>query len=634
MTDIIPYDLSGSPGLADNVERKYPTMQMPILNRLKTLVQTNHSRRRFLTFVWKVIAFFSALPVLKSTGKNAIAAPSSHKAPNTIPSLKGENDTLLENGFIVDGTGKKGFNGSVLIRGKKIEKVSAGEINTSARVVDCTGLVVMPGIIDAHSHMDWYLPIKGHDDLKLPFTAQGVTTFVAGQCGYGVAGFRKKSPFMSMIEPRTKGLFRIDWDGMAQYFAHLKQNGMTHNMMTLAGHGNTRTSIRGFNSAPLNKEEMKEMLSLLEQAMDEGATGVSLGLQYEPGIFAKGEELREIARLVKKRNKILTVHLRAYSSLAPGYPMSTLKILFDYVMPFDGYEPHNLLAIDEMLNIARETGVRLQISHLIFVGTRTFKTCEGALKRIDGAIKQGVDVKFDTYAYHCGQSIINVILPAWFLAKVPEAYNDKEMLAKLKSEFGLIQRFLGFGNKDIQIMYANHDELNRYNGLFLEEIAKKRGMAWFDNTMDIARKSKGVASVLNHEYSNLPIIETLIRHPASLFMTDALPAPKGVQNPAVYGNFPRFFQLAREKNLISLEEAVYKMSGAAAERYRIKDRGFLKEGLAADITVFDGKNIRDNNTLTETSKTPSGIEAVFINGKQVLSKGRVDGSIKAGEVIV
>ena len=116
-------------------------------------------------------------------------------------------------------------------------------------------------------------------------------------------------------------------------------------------------------------------------------------------------------------------------------------------------------------------------------------------------------------------------------------------------------------------------------------------------------------------------------------MTDALPAPQGVQNPALSGNFPRFFQLAREKKIISLEEAVYKMSGATAERYGIKDRGFLKEGLAADITVFDWKNIRDNNTLTETSNTPSGIEAVFINGKQVLNKGKINAAIKAGKII-
>jgi len=606
-----------------------------IKNWLESLSQTSHSRRRFLTFAGKTLALFSALPLLlKSMGRSASAATVSPNAAKSAATMPGGKYILLKNGFIVDGSGKKGFNGNLLIHDNKIEKVSAREIPTVAQVIDCAGLVIMPGIIDAHSHMDWYLPIKGHDELKLPFTAQGVTTFMAGQCGYGVAGFRKKSPFKNMIDVRTRGLFNMEWDTMAQYFDRMKQNGMPHNMMTLAGHGTTRTSIRGFNAAPMSRDEMKEMLALLEQAMDEGAAGVSLGLQYEPGIFTTGEELREIAKLVKKKNKLLTVHLRAYSALAPGYPMSTPKILLDYVSPFDGYEPHNLLAIDEMLKIARETGVRLQISHLIFVGSRTFKTCEDGLKRIDKAIQQGVDVKFDTYAYHCGQSIINVILPAWFLAKVPGAYNDKKMLSKLKSELGLIQRFLGFGTKDIQITYANSEELNQYNGMFLEQIAQKRGMDWFDNAMDVARKSKGVAQVLNHSYSNLPIVESLMRHPASLFMTDALPAIKGVQNPAISGNFPRFLQLAREKNIISLEEAVYKMSGATAQRYSIKDRGFLRDGLAADITVLNWKNIRDNNTLTETSKTPTGIESVFINGKQVVKKGKVDAAIKAGKIIV
>ena len=601
----------------------------------ETLSKASHSRRRFLSFAGKTIALFSALPLLlKSMGSKANAAMVSPKVPKSTVTMQDGNYILLKNGFIVDGSGKKGFNGNLLIHNNKIEKISAREINGAAQVIDCAGLVIMPGIIDAHSHMDWYLPLKGHDEMKLPFTAQGVTTFVAGQCGYGVAGFRKKSTFINKISRGITNPLPIEWDTMAQYYDHVKRSGMTHNMMTLAGHGTTRTSIRGFNAAPMKREEMKEMLTLLEQAMDEGAAGVSLGLQYEPGIFTNGEELREIAKLVKRKNKLLTVHLRAYSALAPGYPMSTPKILLDYVSPFDGYEPHNLLAIDEMLNIARDTGVKLQISHLIFVGTRTFKTCDDGLKRIDKAIKQGVDVKFDTYAYHCGQSIINVILPAWFLAKVPQAYDDKKMLSKLKSEQSLIQRFLGFGTKDIQITYANSEELNQYNGMFLDQIAQKRGMDWFDNAMDIAQKSKGVANVLNHSYSNLPIIETLMRHPASFFMTDALPAPRGVQNPAFSGNFPRFFQLAREKNLISLEEAVYKMSGATAQRYSIKDRGFLREGLAADITVFDWKNIRDNNTLTETSKTPTGIQAVFINGKQVVKKGKVDAAIKAGKIIV
>ncbi|HDS05909.1 MAG TPA: hypothetical protein ENN95_02585, partial [Deltaproteobacteria bacterium] len=583
-------------------------------HKTETFFETFFSRRTFLVFAAKALAFFSAIPLLNFAGKKTYASPVSPLSQKQQISQTSKNFILLKNGLIVDGTGKSGFSGNLLISDDRIENISASDIHVKASVVDCSGLVIMPGIIDAHSHMDWYLPIRGHNEMKLPFTAQGVTTFVAGQCGYGVAGFRKNSSFKGMIDVRTRGLFHLEWDTMAQYFNHLKKMGITHNMITLAGHGTTRTSIRGFNATPLTRDEMKEMLTLLEQAMDEGAAGVSLGLQYEPGIFTNAEELREIAKLVKRKNKLLTVHLRAYSSLAPGYPMSTPKILVDYILPFDGYEPHNLMAIDEMIAIARDTGVKLQLSHLIFVGERTFKTLDGALTRIDRAIAQGVDVKFDTYSYHCGQSIINVIMPAWFLAKVPDAYNDKKMLSKLKSEFQLIQRFLGFGIKDIQITYANNHELNQYNGMFLKEIADIRGMDWFDCTIDIAKKSNGVANVLNHSYSNLSIVENLMRHRASLFMTDALPSIHGVQNPALYGNFPRFFQLARDKQIISREEAIYKMTGATAERYGINDRGFLRKGLAADIAVIDWKSIRDNNTLTQTSNPPTGIEYVFING--------------------
>ena len=609
---------------------------MDISGKDETLIETKHSRRKFLTIAGKVMAFLAALPVLNIAGGKARASGVTASEPETAISLKGGNYTLLKNGFIVDGTGKKGFQGNLLIADDKIVKISEREINAEGKVVDCTGLTVMPGIIDAHSHMDWYLPIKGHDELKLPFTAQGITTFMAGQCGFAIAGYRENSPFMSKIGNSLfpMDLIHIQWDTMQDYFDYLKKNGMTHNMMSLVGHGTTRTSIRGFDASPMTKDEMKEMLNLLENAMDQGASGVSFGPQYEPGIFAHGDELRQIARLVKKKDKLMTVHLRAYSALAPGYPMSTPKILLDYVMPFDGYEPHNLIAIDELLDVARDTGVRLQISHLIFVGERTFKTCDEALSRIDKAIKEGVDVKFDTYSYHCGQSILGSIFPAWFLAQAPAAYTDKNMLKKLKSEFGLAQRFLGFGVNDIQITYANNPELNEYNGMFLSEIAKKRGMDWFDATMDIAQKTNVSAAVLNHRYSDLAVVESLMRHPASLFMTDALPEEQGVQNPAAYGNFPRFFQLAREKKIISLEEAVSKMTGATAQRYKVKDRGFLKEGLAADITVIDWKNIRDNNTVTETNKNPTGVEAVFINGLQVADKGKADSSIKAGKVLV
>ncbi len=598
------------------------------------------TRRTFLGLLGKGLAAFAMFPAAASIIRtlapgNAAGSATAQVAKTTVTQrTNAAGGVLLKNGSVVDGTGAKPYPGSLLIKDGKISKIfrEGEEARFAGSAIDCTGKVIAPGFIDAHSHMDRYLPYTQGESLKSRFTAQGITTFIGGNCGYGPGGYRRNSAHMERIGTRSKEYYSITWSSMAEYFASLGRTGMSHNLASFVGHGTTRTSIRGFDASPLRPDEMKEMLELLDEGMDQGALGVSLGLQYEPGIFAPREELTEIARLVKKKNKVLAVHLRAYSALSPGFPMSVAKILIDKFTPFQGYTPHNILAIDEMLDIARETGVRLQLSHLIFVGKQTFKNYGEALERIDEAIRQGVDVKLDTYPYHCGQSHINVVLPPWFLAKVPGAYDDKKMLSKLESELGSIQTFLGFGYDDIQITYANNEELNRYNGMFLGEIAKARGMDWFPSTMDIARRSGGLAEVLNHRYTNLEIVEALMRHQASLFMTDSLPTLKGVQNPASTGAFPLFLQYARDKKLISLEEAVYKMSGASVERFGLKDRGLLREGLAADVTVFDWNTVKDNNTIVKTSEIPSGIDAVFINGRMVMERGEVDGTVQAGVV--
>jgi len=528
---------------------------------------------------------------------------------------------LLKNGLIVDGTGEKAYQGDLLINGGAIEAVAPGEIEFAGETIDCAGKVVAPGFIDMHSHMDWVLPAKGHHELKSPFTAQGITTFVTGNCGYGVAGFKKNSRFREMLESKTGGLYSMSWDTMEGYFNHLERQGITHNMANLAGNGTTRASICGFEADPLNDDEMKELLYLLEEALDQGAYGVSLGLQYEPGIFATLPELKKVAQLVKRKDKIVTVHMKAYSSLSGTYPLE-----------FYG-TPHNILALEDMLNLARETGVRLQLSHLIFVGERTWKTYDKVIELIDEAIKEGVDVKFDTYAYHCGNSIINVFMPEWFLAQVPEAFESRTALLRLRAEITMITKLLGFGFGDIQITEPNHPELNQYSGMFMPDIAKKRGMGQFENFVDFSKKTDGEARVLNHRYSNEEQVKDMMRHPASLFQTDTEVALAGVQNPAAYGNFPRLLQYSRDFQLLSLEEVIHKMTGAAAERFFIKDRGLLRKNFAADITVFDWNNVKDNNTPEKTSEAPTGIEHVFINGQPALANGRLNTSILPGKVL-
>ena len=169
--------------------------------------------------------------------------------------------------------------------------------------------------------------------------------------------------------------------------------------------------------------------------------------------------------------------------------------------------------------------------------------------------------------------------------------------------------------------------------MFLKDIARKRNMGEFENFIDFVQKSNGIAEVLNHRYSNLEQVKAMIQHPAALFQTDAEVHLEGVQNPGAFGNFPRILQYARDYNLISLEEAVHKMSGASADRFHIQDRGILAENKAADILVFDWQNVKDNNTDIKTSETPSGIDYVFINGALALDHGNINEKIKPGVVI-
>lgn len=528
--------------------------------------------------------------------------------------------TLLKNGLIVDGTGTEGYPGHLLIRGTQIEEISRKPISIDAETADCSGLVIAPGFIDIHSHMDWILPLEGFERLKTPFTAQGCTTMVTGNCGYSPGGFRPNSAYKKMIRLGSDRGFEIAWDTMEGFFNYLGGVGLTHNVVHLAGHGTTQISMRGLNPSPLDSEEMSELLSLLEEAMDQGAAGVSFGLGYEPGMFFSRDEITEVARLVRRKEKIVTVHGRAYSLLSGFYPL-------------DSTIPHNVLSLKEMIDVARETGVRLQYSHLMFAGSKSHPTYKQCLKALDEAISEGIDIMTDTYPYHCGNSVINVVLPPWFLADLPANYSSSQALARVEKGLDNMSRHVGFGYEDIQLTFADHPDINPYNGMFIDKIAEKLGMRPSRLIIELSEKTRGRARILNHNYSNMEIIDALIAHPACLFMTDSVVSAEGVQNPASFGTFPLLLQYARDRGLISLEEAVRKMTGASAERLSIKDRGLLRKGLAADITVFDWKNVRDNNTVTETDKEPAGIEAVFINGTQVKKSGKVDPKALAGVVV-
>lgn len=537
--------------------------------------------------------------------------------------MKKRAPILLKGGFIVDGSGSPGYRGDVLIDNGMIVDVSDKPIKVQAEIIDCVGKVVAPGFIDMHSHNDWFMPSSDRFEFFSPFIEQGITTYVAGNCGFSAHGFKRGSAHLGLMENSLfkEGLKAITWNSLDEYIRFVTQNGMRQNIVTLTGHGTTRTSIRGYDASPMRIEERREVLRLIDESLEQGACGVSFGMGYAPDIFTTYEERKEVAKLVKKKNGLISVHVKAFSTISGAYP----------IKPFGS--AHNLMALQEMLDLARETGVRMQISHLIFVGKRTWKTLDRALGMIDQAINEGLDVHFDTYAHNCGATVITGILPDWFMAEVPGAYTDKKLLRKARILMSISFTLLGFNASDMQIAAMNNTELEKYNGMFVSDIASARKVSDFEAYITLANKSNSSARMLLHKYSNHEIILELMRHRASHFMTDAWVEPAGLQNPGAFASFPRFLQLARDTGVISLEEAVHKMTGKNASRAAINDRGLIAKKMAADITVFDWKGIADNTTLDDSSRRPSGIELVLINGEKVLTKGRAKRDVFAGVFI-
>ena len=538
-----------------------------------------------------------------------------------------DQDILLKGGLIVDGSGGAPYTAHLLIRGGSVARITPRPVRTPGVVIDCSQKVVAPGFIDAHSHLDWYVPLKGHDELKYPFLAQGITTVVAGGCGVSAAGFREASAWKEKLAGTLSGgLLSLQWDTVDDYFSRLLASGSSQNIALLAGHGSTRASLRGNDPSPLHPYEIKELLWLLERAMDQGARGVSLGLQYEPGSHARTDELLEVARLVKKKDRILEVHPRA---LAPARK----------IQPVD--------AAEEAISIARTTGVRLQISRLLLTGARAAHSAEAVLEAVDAARKAGLDVGLSVTPFPAAASVIGTLLPPWFLARGAGAYTELSSVRRLKRELRAAERQTGLGLADVQVINAIDPELAEHNGRWLTDHARIRRMTPVDALIDISRRSAGQARVLLHRCGTDRTSELFMRHPASIFMTDAWVERFGPQNPAAYGAFPRLLRLARERKAPRLEEAVRKMTGAVAERFGLYGRGRLAEGVPADVTVFDWDEVTEgrapehpagsasaghagSSTAASTPAAPQGVHYVFVNGKKIIGSGKKENPLNAG----
>ncbi len=525
--------------------------------------------------------------------------------------------TLLKNGLIVDGSGQPAFSGSVILENDKIAGIFKENVPDSfdGQVIDCGGNVIAPGFIDAHSHNDWFATMPDPVPYFKPFLEQGITTQVSGNCGFSPFGYEKNTPHHSLL---GSGLFRAapESEDFSDFSSWCDQASLTSpvNLAPLLGHGSVRIGLSGYANRALSSEEQEKHSNKIRETLDQGAFGLSLGLQYEPDRYAPFEELEAAAELVAEKNGILTVHSRSTSVASPFY------------YPPVGKEPHNLRALKEMIALAEKTGVRMQYSHLLFVGKNTWKTVDESLDLIHEAQAKGVKIIYDFFPMTFGTSVITVILPNWFLSLSKKEQASKKNRLRLNIETQVSKLAVGFNFNDIQIAWAGSED-DSVTGKRISELAVQWKCKELEAYLRVVEMSNATGRVNMYRYYNDDIILKLMQDESSLFMTDAWIEEHGIQNAAAYGAFPRFLELTRESSVISLEKAIQKMTGSTADCFSIPKRGYLREGYFADITVFDSKHIKGH---PELPKSPEGIVHVFVNGTHLVEQGKAKENLMRG----
>ncbi len=515
--------------------------------------------------------------------------------------------TLIKNAKIYDGSGSDGFMGELLLADDRIEAVGADLAAQADRVIDLGGKSVAPGFIDCHSHNDWFAIKKNPLPYFAPFLRQGITTFVAGNCGLSTIGFE---PDCKTVDKVGGGLFGFagttgKYGTLEEYFAAIDGN-MPCNMVELVGHCSARAAVGGNENRKLTPEEETAMLAILEKALQQGAAGISLGLMYEPGLFADVEELKKVAALCVKYDRPLTVHPRAESKVSLSYT------------PLLG-RSHLLRAFDELAEVAKGTPLKLQYSHAIFVGRRSFGDKEELLQMMDRLRAEGVDVMFDIYNECLGVSVLTVFLPAWYMGLSAE--ERKKPMARFRLNIlKLSNILLGFNFNDIVVAYLG-EGYEHYEGKTVHQIAKEEGMSDLKAYLKLCEISNFKGRVNMGPYSTPEIIRDFEHNERCLYMTDAWVEEHGVQNPAIYDCFPKFLRDALRGTGDTLPNTVRRMTGATADRFRIKERGYLRAGYFADLTVFDEDALKNGVPDREQS---FGIEKVFVNGRLVVDNNELD----------
>lgn len=490
-------------------------------------------------------------------------------------------DVVLAGGIVVDGLGTPRFDANIAIKGDRIVAISRQPIDPAdARdYVDIDGLVLAPGFIDNHAHVQ--TTIHEHP-LAENFTRQGITTLIAG--------------LHSGDQP---------WP-LDEYAASLD---VAPNVGFFAGHTWTRKQVLGLANRAPDHDELQQMRDLVEQSMQQGALGLSTGLLYVPANYAETEEVIELAKVAARYGGIYVTHMR---NEATGL----------------------LESINETIRIAAEADIPAHINHHKAAGVSQWGWSEKSLALIDAARESGLDIRHDLYPYTASSTRSAILFPQWVMAGGPDEFADRvrnpELLPSIRDEMREIfmNDRTGGDLRRIQFRVLHSDQ--SYNGKRLADLAADRGLPNdLDTGIDlvIELQLKGGFSAIFHAMDEADVIR-IMRHPLSMIETDGDPVSygQGYPHPRSYGAFPRVLaRYVRELGVLSLEEAVRKMTSMPADQYNQKERGRVVEGAFADLVVFDPDTIKDEATYADPHRYPTGIDHVMINGRFVIRSGALTG---------
>ncbi len=538
-------------------------------------------------------------------------------------------DIKIINGKIVDGTGKKAFAADLAINGDKIAAIGDLSNEEAKKVIDAKGKVVSPGFIDFHTHSDYTILF---DQRSCSRVYAGVTLLVIGNCGIGLAPIRdeRKQDLINYLQTRIVGTVNaplfLDWNTEAEYFQYIEKNPPAVNVAAYCAQGALRIDEMGFAQGEATPEQLEHMKEKLAQAMKDGAIGMTTGLVYMPGAYTGKEELAELCK-----------------AMAPygGYYCTHMRDEGDF----------ELDAIDEAIYIAKNGGVPLHISHLKISGSLNSGNLEKVFDKIHQAQAEGLEVTYDAYPYNAGMTSLGAFMPPWIfeggVPKLVERLKVPELREKAKHDIinGVpgwqnFYAIVGYDWNKPAICSVNQEHNKWMEGVTIAAAAEKAGKDVFDFVFDLLIDENGKIQVTapGMEQSTVDYIiaepNTMIGSDSCDFANDGI-LNYGKPHPRAYGTTGIIFrEFVREKGLITVEDAVRKMTSLPAKRLGFADeRGTLKEGYYADVLIFDADTFGDLATYANPKQYSVGMDTVIVNGQIAMENGVQLEDVHAGRVL-